>query len=208
MNFNSILKRDRTHKIYKLEEIKINMKQILVSDIMTREPVSAKPDDNLLTCAKKMVRKYVGSLVLGENKKLVGFLSQRDILWALVKKSERDLSKIRAIDISPKKIAIIKSDATVKEAISKMNKTKFDRLPVVDNGKVVGIITVKDVLNFHPEFYPELEEFMKVRDEQEKLKRIRKKDRIVVKDGMCEECGRRDDLYREDGVLLCASCLS
>ncbi len=184
------------------------MKQILVSDIMTREPVSAKPGDNLLTCAKKMVRKNVGSLVLGENKKLVGFLSQRDILWALVKKSERDLSKIRAIDISPKKIAIIKSDATVKEAISKMNKTKFDRLPVVDNGKVVGIVTVKDVLNFHPEFYPELEEFMKVRDEQEKLKRIRKKDRIVVRDGMCEECGRRDDLYREDGVLLCAQCLS
>lgn len=53
------------------------MKNILVADVMTRDPVIIKPDTNLLECAKKMVRKRVGSLLIVQNKKLVGFLSEK-----------------------------------------------------------------------------------------------------------------------------------
>ncbi|MCP6727588.1 MAG: CBS domain-containing protein, partial [Patescibacteria group bacterium] len=84
------------------------MKEILVADIMTRDPITVKPDTNLLECARKMVRKRVGSLVIIDDKNLVGFISQRDILWAVVKKSKDDLSRIKAKDISPKKIATVK----------------------------------------------------------------------------------------------------
>src|SRR3989344_5977960 len=142
------------------------MKKVLVSDIMTREPISVGPNENLLSCAKKMVRKMVGSLLITEGKKLVGFLSQRDILWAIVKKPNSDLSKIKAIDISPKKIITIRQDADVREAIDKMNKCKFDRLPVVsgNGGELVGIMTAKDILSFHPEVYTELEEFANIRE--------------------------------------------
>ena len=172
---------------------------------MTREPLIAHPNDNLLECAKKMSKKNVGSLLLVDKKKLVGFLSEKDILWALVKKSKKDLSEIRAIEISPKKIVAINPLATVKEAIRKMNKTKFDRLPVVNNNKVVGIITARDILNFNPEFYPELEEFAKIREETEKLKNI-KKTKGFLREGICEECGERDFLYRVNGMLICESC--
>ena len=96
------------------------MEHIFVSDVMTRDPITAKPDTNLLECAKQMVRQKVGSLLLVEKKKLVGLISEKDILWALVKKSKEDLSKIKAISISPKKIATIKPSATVKETLEKM----------------------------------------------------------------------------------------
>jgi CBS domain-containing protein len=183
------------------------MKNILVSDVMTREPVIISPDASLLECAKKMVRKKVGSLLIAENKKLIGFIDQKDILWALVKKSKADLSKIKAIDISPKKIITIKSDASVQETINRMKKLKFEKLPVVDNGKLEGIITVRDILNFHPEIYPELEEFTKIREEAEKLKRIEKANTtLVMPEGICEECGERDSLYRINGMLVCESC--
>ena len=79
------------------------MENVLVADIMTREPITTKPDINLLDSAKKMVKKKVGSLLIVDKKNLLGFISQKDILWALVKKSKEDLSKIKAIDISPKK---------------------------------------------------------------------------------------------------------
>jgi len=79
------------------------MKEVLVADIMTRNPITIQPSENLLTCAKKMVRKKVGSLLIVDKKRLVGFIDQKDILWALIKKSKEDLSKIRAIDICPKK---------------------------------------------------------------------------------------------------------
>ena len=184
----------------------MSMENILVADVMTREPVTAKPEDDLLKCAKKLVKKKVGSLLLVNKKKLIGFIDERDILWALVKKSKKDLSNIKAIDISPKKIITIRPSATVKEAINKMKKLKFERLPVINNNQLVGIITAKDILNFHPELYPELEEFAKIREEVKKLKRIKKaKERSPV-EGICEECGETDFLYRVHGMLICESC--
>ena len=185
------------------------MRKVLVADVMTREPVTVMPDENLFNCAKKMVRKKVGSLLLVNKKKLVGFISQRDILWALIKKSRDDLSKIKVIDISPKKIATIKSSSTIQEVIRKMKKLKFARLPVVNVNEIVGIITMKDILSFHPEVYPELEELNKIREETEKLKRIKKaKERAFMHEGICEECGQTDVLYRVHGMLICESCKS
>jgi len=183
------------------------MGDILVAEVMTREPVTAKPDDNLFDCAKKMVRKNVGSLVLVEKKKLAGFIDQMDILWALIKKSQADLKKIKAKDISPKKIVTVRPNATIPETIAKMKRTKFERFPVVDNGELVGIVTIKDILNFHPEFYPELEEFKQIREEAEKLKRMSKaKESSTGRDGICEECGATEILYRVNGMLICESC--
>ena len=176
----------------------------LVSDIMTRDPITTKPNSNLLDCAKKMVQKKVGSLLLVEKKRLVGFISHRDVLWALIKKSKQDLSKIRAIDISPKKIAKISPTRTIEEAINKMKKLKFKKLPVIHEDKLVGLITVRDILNFNPEFYPELEEFAKIREEANKLKRIKKRDQIS--EGTCEECGNYDILHRFNGMLICETC--
>ena len=180
------------------------MKDILVSDIMTREPVTVSPTTNLLDCAKIMVKKGVGSLVIVDKKRLVGFISQKDILWALTKNPKGDLTKVKAIEISPKKIAIIKPDSIVKDVIEKMNRLKFERLPVVHEGILVGVITAKDILNFHPEVYPEIEEFAKIREESEKLRRIKEAEK--KREGICEECGNQGILFRYNGMLVCESC--
>jgi len=180
------------------------MNKGLVADVMTRDFIAVKPRATLLECAKKMVRKKVGSLLLVEKKRLVGFISQRDILWALVKKSKKDLETINAIDITPKKIAKISPKRTIEEAINKMKKLKFERLPVIHENKIVGMITIKDILSFHPELYPELEEFAKIREESNKLKRIKKRDKTT--EGICEECGNYDLLHDFNGTLICESC--
>ncbi len=180
------------------------MKNILVADIMTREPVTISPNANLLDCAKTMVKKNVGSLVITDKKRLLGFISQKDILWALTKSPKGDLTKIKAMDISPKKIAIIKPDSLIKDAIEKMNRLKFERLPVIHDNQLVGVITAKDILNFHPEVYPEIEEFTKIREETEKLKRIKEAEKR--REGICEECGNSGILFRYNGMLVCESC--
>jgi CBS domain-containing protein len=183
------------------------MEHILVSDIMTREPIVAKPETNLLDCARKMVKKNTGSLLLVEKDKLVGIISRQDVLWALVKQSKKNLENIKAIDISPKKILTIKPSANLDEAIKKIKMSKFERLPVLDNNKLVGIVTVKDILNFHPEIYPELEEFAKIREESKKLKLVKKaKEKTYAEEGICEECGNYGSLERYKGMLVCESC--
>jgi len=188
------------------------MKRIVVADIMTRDPITIKPDINLLDCAKKMVKKRVGSLLLVDNRnknRLVGLLTSDDIMWALVKKSKKDLSKIRAIDISPRKLATVNPSANIEETIKKMKRLKFERLPVIKQGELVGIITVRDILNFKPEIYPELNEFAKIREESKKLRRVKKaktRESIGLPEDVCERCGKRDILYRIDERLICESC--
>lgn len=179
--------------------------EITIADIMTRNPITVLPETNLLDCIKKMLKNRVGCFpIINKNKDLVGFISQKDILWAIVKKSEKSLKKINAGDISMKKIMTISPQARVRDVFKKMK--KYRRLPVTQNGKLIGMITQKDILNFKPEFYPEFEELSKIREESEKLKRLgRLKERIS--EGICAECGQRDWLYKSSsGGLVCGSC--
>jgi CBS domain-containing protein len=185
------------------------MDKILVADIMTRDPITIEPGATLFDCAKMMVKKKVGSLLIVHKKKLLGFIDEKDILWAMIKKSKEDLSKIMALDIAPRKIATINPFISIKEAVKKMKKLKFERLPVLHNGELVGIITSKDILEFYPELYSELDEMSEIREEYRKLLRV-KKAQIIPKtrDGICEECGKRDILFKVNGMLMCEACRS
>ncbi len=87
-----------------------------------------------------------------------------------------------------------------------MNASKFDRLPVVSGKELVGIITAKDILNFNPEIYPELEEFANIKEEQEKLKRVEEAKEDDFTEGVCENCGVRDVLSKLNGTMVCESC--
>lgn len=184
------------------------MHKIVVSDLMTREPITVKPDTNLFDCARIMVKKNIGSLLLVEKKHLLGIISEYDVLWALTKKSPVELPKINAIDISPRKIATIRPDATIAETIQKMKNLKFERLPVIQGKELVGLITIKDILNFSPQFYPELDEFAKIREESRKLKLVEKakEKHNFQSEGMCSECGHYGVLINSNGMLICESC--
>ena len=91
-------------------------------------------------------------------------------------------------------------------SIVKMRKSKFDKLPVVHDKELIGIITIKDILNFHPEIYPELKEFAQIKEREEKLKRIGTKSLKIIRDGTCEKCGKRKVLRESDGMLICEEC--
>jgi len=180
------------------------MNDLLVSDIMTRELVSVSKDSDLFECAKKMTFKKVSSVLILDKDKLLGLISQKDIIWAITKKKNLDLTKIRALDISPKKLGYISPDLTIRKAISKMNLLKTERLPVVKNNKVIGMLSAKDILNIHPEVYPELEEFYKIREQSDKMKRVKIAEKR--KFGICEQCGSESYLSYCDGVFLCDKC--
>ena len=77
------------------------------------------------------------------------------------------------------------------------------QITVVQNKELVGIITLRDILNFHPEVYPELREYEQIAEESSKLNRFKKR-KII--DGICEECGNREMLVEFNGMLICESC--
>jgi CBS domain-containing protein len=184
---------------------------IKVGDIMTRNFVSASPDANLIECAKNMSKKRVGSLILMEGKKIRGIISEKDIIWALAKKPQENLSRIKAKDIASRKTVTIKPSADLYDAIKKMKKSGYRRLPVVVKDNVIGILTIKDILRIEPTLMESAREVMEIREEGQKLKRREALARGATwprwnKEGMCEECGNFDVLYRVDNRLLCEPC--
>ena len=184
---------------------------IKVGDVMTRNFVSAKPDANLIECAREMVKKRVGSLLIKEKQKLVGIITERDILWAMIKKSKADLKNIKARDIASRKIVTISPSVDVYDAIEKMKKHKYMRLPVVVKGNVIGLLTIKDILRIEPALFDTASEIMQIREEYEKRKRMEGRGSRAgsgswLREGMCEECGNFDLLYKIDNKLLCEPC--
>lgn len=178
---------------------------ISVGDLMTRNFIWVSPDTNLKICAKTMIKKRVGSLVIKEGDKLKGILTEKDIVWTIVKQSKKDLGSILARDLMKRKVVTIKPNKDLAEALRVMKKKKIRRLPVVENGKVIGMITTKDIFKVDPGLFEVLAESGKVREEAEKMKRMGVMS-APRKQGSCEECGEIGLLYGEDGEWFCEKC--
>jgi CBS domain-containing protein len=180
------------------------MRKISVGEVMTRKVISVKPEDSLHKCAKVMAKERINSILVIEEKKLIGILTARDILWAMTKKGNTSLKKIKCIDIATRKIAVIKPSSEISEAVNKMKYSNFRRLPVLSKGELIGVLTLKDILAVEPGLYGETKSLMdNIREEETKLERIGKKWPL---EGICENCGAFSDLLKVDEILLCQDC--
>ena len=175
---------------------------IMVGDVMTRNFVSARPDIPVLSAVRLMVKKRVGSLILEENGFLKGILTEKDIMWALSKK--KDLTNVKANEICTRKITTIKPSADIFEALVVMRKKKFRRLPVTVNKKVIGYLTLKEILKIQPELFEIAKEGYNIKWPIDKKKL--EKSGEAIREGICEECGNAEILYLEDGKLICENC--
>jgi CBS domain-containing protein len=182
---------------------------IKVGDLMTREFVHVSPDTSLKDCARMMIKKKVGSLIVQREGMLEGILTEKDIIWVVVKKDQKELGRIKAKDIMKKKVVTIKPGADVFEALKRVKEFKVRRLPVVEEGKVIGMITIKDILKIDPSLFEILQETVKIKEEAQKLKKGRaEKYEGDVKSGRCSECGAFGPLYKNNyNNYFCEDCL-
>ena len=171
---------------------------------MTRDFISVSPEESILDCSKIMIKKRVGSLVLQEKNILRGLITERDIIWALTKKSGKEFGKIKAKDLARKKVVTIRASADIGEALQKMRKSKYRWLPVVNRKQVVGFLTLKDILRIEPSLFEIGKDIFQIKEEDEKIRR--KSSPVAVTEGICEECGNFGPLYKIDGRLICESC--
>jgi len=176
---------------------------IKVGDIMTRSLVSVTPKTNLQECAKLIIKKRVGGLIVLEKEKLKGVVTEKDIIWAIVKKSKKDLKDIKASDLMKRRVITIKPSADIIEAMRRLRKHKIRRLPVLEYGNVIGIITMKDILKIDPGLFKMVVESIKIK---EQTKKIKASDKAIKGCGICEDCGEYDLLNNDAGQSLCENC--
>lgn len=111
-------------------------------DIMTTKVVTVKPSTSIAEAARLLVRRKISGVPVVDEKdktKIVGILTEADLLAAPAEaKTVSDVMKKRVVSVSP--------DTPVDEIADLLVKKKIKRVPVVDAGKLVGIVSRIDVL--------------------------------------------------------------
>ena len=118
---------------------------LTVREIMTRDLIEVKVTDTVTRAIKLMTDNDIGSIIVTENGKPVGILTERDIMRRVC--PEKLCTKhITAGEIMKRHLVHINADAGVGQASSLMALKNVRRLLVVDNREIIGIITQKDVM--------------------------------------------------------------
>lgn len=117
-----------------------------VASIMTRIVRTVEKSQNIKSVAKIMVEHGIGSIVITESRETglpIGIITERDIVRQVA--LNRCVSVAR--DVMSQPVITIDSHSSLKDAIQTMQLKDIRRLPVVEKGKMVGIITDKDIFS-------------------------------------------------------------
>jgi len=121
---------------------------VLVKDIMNKNVVVGKPDVTIREVSKVMAQLHIGSMVIVEGGKIVGIVTERNVLNSVARGKDPDITVVS--DIMSKDVVTIEPDKKVEEAVDLMVKHKIKKLPVVRDDKIVGIITASDIVVVEP----------------------------------------------------------
>jgi CBS domain-containing protein len=116
----------------------------LVRDIMTKNVVTIASDKTALDAAKLMAEKGISSLIVVKNGNPEGIITERDFIRKICAK-ELQVAQIKIINIMSKIQTIAEPDTPIEVAVQRMVNRRIRRLPILQDGRVVGIITVTDL---------------------------------------------------------------
>lgn len=115
--------------------------------------VTASPQVTVFEAARLMVEHRVGAILVIEEGVLVGIFTERDAVFRVLAQS-RDAHTVPIGDVMTPKPVTVTADATFGSAMLVMHEHHFRHLPVVEDGKAIGIVSARDALD------PELEDFV------------------------------------------------
>lgn len=178
--------------------------KLLVKDVMSSPAVTV--DENALVnkVAQLMAKHEYGCIVVTtKDDKPLGIITERDlVVRVLAKNIKPDSVKTRKVMTSP--LITIEPDATMSDAAKRMSRLDIRRLAVIYKGKLVGVVTGKDILNVMPELLETMQEKAMIEGENIKEEATRESASLT---GYCDHCGLySDNLTQTNGEYLCEDC--
>jgi CBS domain-containing protein len=178
-----------------------------VRDAIVRPPVTIDPSMNVAESAKLMRAVDVGSLMVVEKGKIIGIITEGDILNKVVAKDKKP-SEIKVRDVMSRPVVCIEPDMDIVEAAKKMAKLKIRRLPVIEKGEIIGIVSERDIIRLSPVLIDITRECAIINRPQEPYDGKMEPTEEEYVPGKCEECGRRSEKLKEtEGKLICKKCI-
>ena len=115
-----------------------------VKDVMTPQPTAIASDATVVEAARRMSSEDVGSLPVVDNDKLVGMVTDRDLVLHVVAK-DLDPHKVSVADVCSDNPVVASPDESLDDALQRMASEQVRRLPVVADGRLVGILAQADI---------------------------------------------------------------
>jgi len=122
-----------------------NSENILVKDIMTKDVITVDSSATANNAAKIMEDYQVGSVVITENNTPIGIITDRDFAIKIVAHAYPVFTNVKQVMSSP--LIAISPDESIYMAADLLHTRKIRKLPVIDNDKVIGIVTATDIVN-------------------------------------------------------------
>jgi len=125
----------------------MNIAQILKAK--GRAVATARPDATLLDIIQKLAQKKIGAIVVvGDNGEVAGIISERDIIRRLGEGGEKALAE-PVTQAMTSAVITCNESSTIEEMMEVMTKGRFRHVPVVEDGALVGIVSIGDIVKHH-----------------------------------------------------------
>jgi MHS family proline/betaine transporter-like MFS transporter len=115
-----------------------------LNELVRRKPITISGEATIYDVVKIMAEQNIGFLVVVENGRMIGVLSERDVVRSL---AERGNLSVKVSDICKRDIIMLQEDATLEEAAEKMGKHGIRHIVVVNkSGELIGVVSVRDLI--------------------------------------------------------------
>jgi len=127
-----------------------NSMSIQTRDIMVSKVITTKKDSTVEEAVKLMNQHEIGCLIVTENNKPVGILTERDLLKRILAKTQ-DLKKIRVEEVMSTPLISVEPNVEIEDASRLMFQKNIKKMPIVKKGKLLGLVTLTDILRIQPQ---------------------------------------------------------
>jgi CBS domain-containing protein len=107
---------------------------------------SIAPDSSITDARDYMKEKRIGAVSVKADDELVGILTERDILWKCELREDLSLEKVESIMTPVEDIVTVNPSVDLEECFNLMNVHRIRHLPVVENDKLVGMLSIRDLV--------------------------------------------------------------
>ena len=115
-----------------------------LADAMTVRVVTVTPDETVQLAIARMLEENVGAVAVCEGHQLVGIFTERDVLR--LAGEGRDFGDVRIGDVMTTQVFTLTPDVDITDAARVMRDKKIRHVPVVEDGNVLGIVGIRDVM--------------------------------------------------------------
>jgi len=137
-----------------MERVQDSILETPVSELMASDPLIVDAGATVVAAVAAMNERKTGCVLVQKDGKLVGIFTERDVLRKVIFREGSQNCKVEAV-MTPRP-GTLPPSASVAYALNKMSVDGYRHIPIVDKaGKAIGVLSVKDIVHFVVEFFPE-----------------------------------------------------